>query len=91
MRDVLIFDRVFENRAGFHLADNGALDFLPRRLAFRILEAPSRFQSLVTRCQFFVRDQNIRRAATEIDAHTVAGFQNCQTAASGSFRRGVED
>src|SRR5690606_18699935 len=91
MRDILILDRIFQNRAGFHLADNGALDFLPRRLAFRIFIAARSFQGLAALGQFLIRDENIRRAATEIDAHAVAGLQNGQSAASGRFRRSVED
>src|SRR5690606_19330008 len=76
MRDILILDRIFQNRAGFHLADNRTLDFLPRRLAFRIFIAASRFQSLAALSQFLIGNQDIRSAATEIDAHAVAGLQN---------------
>lgn len=54
MRDILIFDRVFQNRAGFHLANDSALDFLPRGLAFRIFVAACGLQRLAAFRQFLI-------------------------------------
>lgn len=90
MRDILIFDRVFQHGPGFHLADDSTLDFLPRRLAFRIFITANRFQRLAAFGQFLIGNQDIRRPAAKIDAHAVAGLENGKpppAAASGEALR----
>ena len=39
----------------------------------------------------FLRDQDVRLALVEVDAHHVAGAQNRETAIGGGFRPGVQD
>ena len=89
--DILILDRVFQHHAGAHLADMGALDFLPRRLRSGIFVTARRFQRLTALGQLFIADQDVGRALVEIDTHPVAGLDKGQSAACRGFRRGVED
>src|SRR5690606_28500496 len=91
LRDPLIFDGRFENRAGFHLPDDGPLDFLPGRLVLGIVIAALDLQLTPTLGQFLVRDENVRLAATDIDAYPVACPDEGKPAAGRSFRGSVED
>ena len=51
--DALILYRRFQNRAGFHLADDTALDFLLRRLVVGELITALSCQRLVTLGELF--------------------------------------
>src|ERR1700692_2851777 len=73
--DALIFDRGLEHHAVGELVHQGALDLLPRRLAFRERIAALLLQRLPARRELRVGDQHIGGAAVEIDAHPVAGLE----------------
>src|SRR5690606_26231960 len=91
LRDPLVLHGRFQNRAGFHLTNDGALDFLPRRLVLRIAVATLCIQLAAAFGQFLVRDQDIRLAATDIDTHPIAGPDEGKPAACRRFRGGIED
>src|SRR5580658_3545824 len=75
LRHALIFDRWFQNHALRELVDHGALDFLPRRLARRIMVSAILLQCCSTISQFGRRDQNISRPLVEIDTHAIPCLQ----------------
>ena len=58
---------------------------------FRIGEATLGFEVGVPLRELVRRDQDIRFAFSKVDAYLVAGFQDRETAARCSFRRGVQD
>src|SRR5689334_7090732 len=74
LRDPLVFDGRFENRAGLHLADNTALDFLPGRLVLRVMIATIGLQLPATGVELVVRNQDIRLTTAEVDTDPVAGL-----------------
>ena len=91
LRDALILDRRLQHHAVGELIDHGALDFLPWRLAGRIVVAAVLLRARRGARQLGVGDQHVGRAFVEIDAHAVAGLEQRKPAAGGGFRRGVED
>src|SRR5258708_15823850 len=80
----------FQAGAGGLLADGRAVQFLPRRLVGRIFEAAIGFEFRVSLLEFFVRDQDVRAALVEVDAHLVAGPKDRKAAVASGFRPGVE-
>src|ERR1700675_1267584 len=87
LRNALIFYRRLQHHAAAELIDHGALDFLPRRLARRIVIAAVLVERRAARRQFRGRDEDIGAALVEIDAHTVASLQERQPAAGRRFGR----
>lgn len=90
LRNPLIFDSRLKNGAGFHLSDDTALDFLPRRLMLRIVIAAIGSQRRPARRKLFIGNQNVCRAAAKIDANPVAGLRSASpppAAASGEALR----
>src|SRR5438067_827409 len=81
LRDLLIFHRRLEHHAVGELIDHAALDLLPRRLALWIMVAAVLLQLRTPLGELALRDEDIRRALVEIDAHPVAGLQQRQSAA----------
>ena len=76
--NVAIFHRRFEHHALIELIDHAALDFLPRRLAFRHIgkTAIGEFRSDLgaPAFQFLIGNKDIGLARIQIDPHRVAGF-----------------
>src|SRR5207302_8756927 len=63
LRDALIFHRRLEHHAVGKLVDHGALDFLPRRLARRIVVAAILRERRLAPLELGRRQQNIGGAA----------------------------
>jgi hypothetical protein len=74
LRDALISHRRLKHHAAVELIEHGALDFLPRRLAWRIVIAAILFQRRGTLGQFRRPDQHIGGTFVEIDANAIAGL-----------------
>src|SRR5579862_6993308 len=91
LRDALIFDRRLQNHAAAKLIHHGALDFLPRCLARRIMVAAAFLQSRSALRQFGRRNQDVGGSLVEIDAHVIAGLQQRKPAARCRFGRCIED
>src|SRR3954468_1098351 len=89
--DVLVARGELDAGAARVLADGVAIEFLPRRLVRRGLEAAIGLQLGVALLHLVVRDQDIRAALVEVDAHLVAVPQNRKAAVRRSFRRGIQD
>src|ERR1700704_3192668 len=89
--DVVIARREFQAGAGGLLADGRAIQFLPWRLVGRIFEAAVGLEFRAALLEFLVRDQDVRTAFVEVDAHLVAGPKDRKSAVGGGLRRGVED
>ena len=70
-RNPLVFDRGFQDGAGFYLADSGALHFLPGCLALRIGVAAPGLQRRVAFLQFLVCHQDVHLALPQINSNTV--------------------
>lgn len=89
--DALVFYSRLEHHAVRELIDHATLDFLPRRLAWRIAVAASFFQRCAALRNLGIGDHDIGGALVEIDAHAVAGLEQGKPAADRRLRRGVED
>src|SRR5678815_12334 len=89
--DILVLHRILQHHAGAHLANMGALDFLPGSLGGGIFIPARRFQRRAALGQFFVADQDIGGAFAQVDAHPVVGLEQCQSAAGGSLGRSIQD
>ena len=72
-RQTMELDRGLQHHAGFQLADDAALDLLPRRLVRRNGIAAALDQRLAPAFQFTVIEQHVRRALLEVDPHPVTG------------------
>ena len=72
LSDALIFHRRFKHHALGQLVDHGALDFLPRRLACRILVAALE-QCRPPPRQLRFRDQDVGSALAKIYANAISG------------------
>src|SRR4029079_18948084 len=83
--DLLILDRILQLHAGAHLADMGALDFLPGGLGGGIFVTTRRFQLLAALGELFIADQDIGGALSQVDAHPIVGLEEGQAAAGGGF------
>src|SRR6516164_8081714 len=91
LRDALKFHRRLEHHAIAELIDHGALDFLPRRLAWRIAIAAALLQRRTAFGQLCRRNHHIGGAIVEIDTYPVAGLEQRETAAGGCLGRRVKD
>src|ERR1700722_12652909 len=89
--DVVVAGGGFHTGAGGLLADGGAIELLPRRLARRKGEAALGFQLRAPLLQLLVRNQDVGAALVEIDADLVTRFEDRQAAIGGGFWGGVED
>src|SRR3977135_1213183 len=86
-RDLLIVHRKVEARAARKLADELALQLLPRRLALLDVGLPRR----LALGELGVGNQDIGAPLADIDPDLVAGLEQRQTAADGGLGRGIED
>ncbi len=75
LRDPLIFHGWLQDHAAGELIDHAALDFLPRRLARRVMVAAVLLQGRPARRKFIRGNEDIRAAFVEVDAHPIAGLE----------------
>src|SRR5437868_7087848 len=91
LRDLLVFYRRLQHGAIAELIDDPALDFLPWRLMGRIFVAAHRGEVVAALLDLIIRDQDVRLALVEVDAHLIPGPKDREVAARRRFRRRVED
>src|SRR4051794_29221907 len=93
--NVLVLDGRLQHHSLSILIDQTALDFLPRRLAFRHVRQPAIRQLgshfFAPLRQFLIPNQNVRFTPVQVDPHPVARPDQRQTAARRRFRRSVQD
>src|SRR5262245_24685296 len=89
--DLLVFDRGLENHALGEFIDQTALDLLPRRLVCRIVVAAITLQFGPTGIVLLLRDQNVRGALVEVDAHAVSRLEDGKAATRRRLGRGIQD
>src|SRR5688500_7690917 len=87
LHDPLIVDREVEAGAAGELADELALQLLPRRLALLDVRLPGR----LALGEFLFRNQDVGAPLADIDTHLVARLEQRQPAADSGFGRRVED
>src|SRR5712672_1961834 len=85
--DLLVVHREIEAGSARELADELALQLLPRRLALLDVRLPRRLAF----GELGVADQDVGAPLADVDPDLVAGLEQRQPAADGCLRRGVED
>ena len=89
--DAPVFHGWFEHHAIGKAIRQLALDLLPRGLALGILIAATGLELRMALSKVSIRNQDVGRALVQIDAHPVSRFQHSEAAASGRFRRCIEN
>src|SRR3954466_5072109 len=89
--DLLVLFGTFEDRAGVHLADHRTLDFLPRSLRGRELEAALCLELAAAGGEFLAGDEDVRGALVQVEADAGAGLDQRQAPHGRGLRAGVED